>query len=355
MRIESSLRFRPFSHLPGSAALIPGSAWAVTSYPAKLEFENLNSHQTFSLDLSLTGLVDRFTLLQDLEKRAVLVFGTAKEGYLRLMITHRDKKLQVSVKRAPTAGVKIGDKLVKSKDVLTFSALEQHYLPPFIEHLSLGCHKAQDMELMRRRLLPEELIPFWFRLGQLTPKTSSAHEEGTLTLLHPLADLIYAEEKLKVLEPFLALFSAGFKGIFVPRLVDEDFQGIAPKLDEPSADVSPLTLLTEGAQLIRALFFLQKGISLSFLPCLPPDFHAGRLLNLHAAQLATIDMEWSKKNLRRLIIRPLQSKTVTLHFQKKIKTYRLRSSERDRGQTKLVSENVDLEKGKTLYLDHFEK
>ena len=355
MRIEIANRLRPYSHIPGAEALIPGSSWSLKAYPARLEFENLISRESKTFNLSLTGLMDNFTLVQDLEKRALIIFGSAKEGYIRLMVTHKDKELQIHAKRTPVSGITIGKKTLKPKEIYTIDVDQQGYLAPFVENLALGCHKAQDIDLMRRRLDLDELLPFWFRLGQLTPSTPCAHEEGTLTLLHPIADIIESNQKLDVLEPMAKLFSAGFSDLFVPRLIDEQYQGIAPLLETPSSDLSPLTLLTEGAQLIRSLFFQQKDTEMAFLPCLPPDFHAGRMLNVHAQSLLICDFEWSKKTLRRLVIRPLQSVQIQPIFQKKIKTYRLRTSTRERGETHKCTESLQLDKGKVYYLDHFEK
>ncbi len=355
MRIEIANRLRPYSHTPGVSALIPGSSWSLKAYPARLEFENLISRESKTFDLNLTGLMDNFTLVQDLEKRALILFGSAKEGYMRLMVTHKDKQLQIHAKRTPSAGISIGKKNLKPKDIYSIDVPEQGYLAPFVENLSLGCHKAQDIDLMRRRLDLDELLPFWFRLGQLTPSTPCCHEEGTLTLLHPIADLIEANQKLSVSELLTKLFSAGFSDLFLPRLIDEQYQGVAPHLEAPSSTLSPLTLLTEGAQLIRSLFFQQKEAEISFLPCLPPEFHSGRMLNVHAQNLLICDFEWSKKTLRRLIIRPLQSIQIQPIFQKKLKTYRFRTSTRERGETHKCSETLQLEKSKVYTFDHFEK
>jgi len=355
MKIEIDNRLSPYSHTPGAAALIPGSSWSMRAFPTRLEFENLISREKKAFDLELTGLMENFTLVQDLEKRALIFFGSAKEGYVRLMVTHKDKALQIHAKRTPASGITIGKRTLKPKELLTIAVSEQGFLAPFIENLALGCHKAQDMGLMRRRLELDEILPFWFRLGQLTPATPCVQEEGTLTLLHPIAERIAAKEKLTILEPFKQLFLAGFTDLFVPRLVDEQYQGIAPLLDSPSANLSPLTLLTEGAQLIRSIFFHQKETEMAFLPCLPPDLHAGRMLNIHAQSLLTCDMEWSKKTLRRLIIRPLKSIEIQPIFQKKIKTYRLRASGSDRGSTCKADETLQLKKGLAIWLDHFEK
>lgn len=354
MRIDSDLKFRPFSHVPGTGALIPGSCWALYAYPTRLVLKNLISGKEKSLDLSLTGPVKRFTLLQDLERRALLVFGTAEEGYFRLMLTHKEKKICILAKRIPAGGLEIGGERLKLKEMKQISVAEHNYLPPYVEHLSLGCHKAQDVDLMRRRLDLSEVLPLWFRIGQLTPPTLSAQKEGTLTLLPSIAQELEERDKMHVAKPFLELYLSGLSDIFVPRLIDEQFQGVAPKINAASSDLSPLALLSEGAQLIRLLFFHQKGNDISLLPCLPPELHAGRLINIHAGDVFTCDIEWSKKTLRRVVIRPLKNETVNLKLQRSIKTYRVRTSCRGKGEKVASNKPLSIKRGTPLFLDHFE-
>ncbi|MCB1117038.1 MAG: hypothetical protein KDK50_00500 [Chlamydiia bacterium] len=350
MRIEIASRMRPYSHVPGTAALIPGSSWSVKGYPTRLEFTNLITQKRLELDFCLTGLMENFTLVQDLEKRAVLLFGTAKEGYVRLMITHKENQLVIMTKRVPEGGLTIKGKKLGPRESLQIKVDEQGYLPPYVERISFGCHKAQDIELMHRRMEMDEILPFWFCLGQLTPPTPCSHEEGTLTLLKPIIEC----EKTEILKHFEKVFAAGFSDLFVPRLIDDQHQGVAPEIDVVSADLSPLTLLTEGAQLIRMMFFQQKGNELSILPCLHPDLHSGRLINGHAQNLLLFEMEWSKKRVQKLILRPLESGKVKLHLPNKIKSFRIRKSIKSRGEIHKADEMLDIEKGQPLFLDHFE-
>ena len=73
---------RPFSHLPGESSMLPKSSWSVTAYPTRVELENLGeAKEKISFLLELEGPIEGFTLMQDLERNFVRVFGTAKEGY----------------------------------------------------------------------------------------------------------------------------------------------------------------------------------------------------------------------------------------------------------------------------------
>jgi hypothetical protein len=138
---------------------------------------------------------------------------------------------------------------------------------------------------------------------------------------------------------------AGFSGILAPRLSD-GHQGIVPEGDYP---FSPLGLLTEGSKLIRSLFFEEKENIISFLPELPPAFHAGRMVSVQTSLGDEIDFEWSKKTLRRVVFRVNVSREVHLDLQSSIKSFRIGKKNRMPADKLLA-----LEAGKTLYLDRFQ-
>ncbi len=169
---------------------------------------------------------------------------------------------------------------------------------PFVMHckerLSLGNSKAQDWDLVKRRQDLTEILPIWLRLASLQPETPYKPTAGTLieTCAHC--------DKTEVVPAFLNLFNAGFRGILSPRLFDDDYQGLAPI----AADLS---FFKESGRLIRALFLQETDDTISLLPKLPPEFHSGRFLT------ETIDIEWTKKLLRRAIIRPSSFATKKTH------------------------------------------
>ncbi len=80
------------------------------------------------------------------------------------------------------------------------------------------------------------------------------------------------------------------------------YQGLMP-LERSQGNVSPLAFLTEGARLIRNHFIEEEPNGIKILPALPPECHAGRLINV-AIKGVNLDLEWSKKTIRRLILRP---------------------------------------------------
>lgn len=259
-------KLRPFSHVPGTRCLIPGTNKVVQAYPTKLLLDG----KEYPLD----GPVKQFTLCQDVERRCCVVFS---EKY-RLYIW-------------PNGEVK------KQKPPIVFQ-----------ERLFLGCTKKMEWEMMKRRCDMCEIFPLWFQLGQMEAK-------GSFSLLDECA-------QKRDVASFTKLFRVGFGSMMVPRRKDEDFLGLCE--DEVQGD--PAILLSEGFRIIRSLFLDGNQV----LPHLPPEFPSGKLLT------ETIDLEWTKKQIRRVFVR---SKTEPkLQFPKKIKRYRV------------------TKKGEMLYLlDRFEK
>lgn len=305
MHIKIAAKLRPFSHRPGIRCLIPYSTWEAQIFPAKIFFHNLASGQREELSIPLSGPVKGFTVLQDLEKGRIEVFGKTKEGYFRNFL---------------------------NADELSF--IQRQELPESQKRLSLGFHKKQDWDLIQRRGEMGEIFPFWLRLAELIPEIPLPEEPiGTSQLLR---------------QGHLALtFQAAFQGILCPRLQDENHLGLIPDI-EVDPMISPLGLLHEGARQIEALFFKDEDDTLSFLPKLPKEFHAGRFINLKTRHGDLIDMEWSKKELKKVIIRPASTRSIRLKLQSQIHSFRVQknsSSQRDQA--------LELQEGKTLYLDRF--
>ncbi|MGH2612381.1 MAG: hypothetical protein ACRDFB_04965, partial [Rhabdochlamydiaceae bacterium] len=96
------------------------------------------------------------------------------------------------------------------------------------------------------------------------------------------------------------------------------------------------------------LFKEQNGFS--FLPNLPPQFHAGRLVNLRTAHGDLVSIEWSKKWLKKVIIKPGETREVLLTLQKLFCSFRINKKIKHD-----VKNPLSLMVGKTLFLDRFEK
>ncbi len=322
MKIEITERIRPFSHTPGAACLIPGTGSILHAFPTLLK---IDSHE---IKLNLTGPIADFTLLQDLEKHCLFILGKAQEGYYRIRVEGSDSGFDVVVEKGPLTSVRL--------------EREVSFMPnKAVERLSLGCHKAQDWDLVQRRMDLREMLPPLFLLGQKIPLVPPQPLKGTARLLE------LPEERTLLAPALQAFFSAAFSKILVPRLVDDQHQGLAL---EEAVSGHPLYLVQQGAKMIRALFFKQNERRLAFLPALPLPLDSGKMIGIQAPGIGEIDFEWSKKLLRRVIIRPSTSGDVILELQKELKSFRSGKKQRQKG-----TEPLALHAGKTVVLDQFQK
>lgn len=297
MRIQITTKFRPFSHRPGIRSLIPYTTWEAQIFPTKVFLRDLKSGETKELAIEPTSR--KFTVMLDLEKGRLLVSG--KE--------------------------------------LSLESLEKHTLRPTKKRLFMGVHKKQDFEMIQRRCDMAEIFPLWLKASQLIPEVVMPSKTvGTMQLLE--------EGKLR------AFFQAGFQGMFCPRLKDENYLGLIPDFDPPKK-LCPIGLLHEGARQIEALFFFAEKNTWHFLPNLPKEFHAGRFVHLETPEGDELDMEWSKKQLKKVIIRPNTTREIQLSLKKGLKTFRVRKSLRQRGES--AKGTISLKAGQTLYLDRFMK
>lgn len=329
MNISIAERLRPFQHVAGTKVLLPGTALRATIYPSLILFHDVtcaDPRLVAEVPLTIHGPVQDFTVQQDLEKGCLLVWGFAASGYFRYTLSYNDgvhcsfekggESFKVDIH---TAAVAIGK----------------------TSRLSLGNHKAQDWSLVGRRKDLKEVFPAWLRLGQLLP-TGESSGTGTVELLTACREV----ERLELVPRFQDLFAAGFEGILSPRLSDTQHQGFG--LSSANPEDSPLVLLTEGAKLIQSLFVDQEGDVLAILPKLPPEFHSGRLVDYTWNSKGTLDLEWTKKFLRRMVLRAEVDATVHLRFQKALNRFRLN------GNYLSVNQPITIEAGKLYVFDRFE-
>ena len=276
LRIKIGARLRPYSHIPGMVCLLPGTTTRMTVYPTKIVYDDLSGAfpvKVKEVDFARTGPVQGFTVQQDLERGRVSVWGHAQEGY--------------------------------------FQFIEEGKAPEQIERLSLGSHKAQDQALVQRRLDFTEIFPLWFQLGQMLPPLTEKAFEGSLVLLDDCQKTIASNKPETILTAFEKVYLAGFEGLLSPRLNDEDYQGLGVSPASTNS-ASPLWLLKKGTELIRSLFINFSGEKLTLLPALPPQFHSGRLLGARLEGIGTLDMEWSKKEMRRCVIHCSQTTEIAI-------------------------------------------
>ena len=315
MKIAIAQKLRPFSHTPGMACLIPGTCSIIEAFPTFLRFHN------FEYAIDVKGPVKGFTLLQDLEKNCVFIFGKPQEKFYRFRLV------------ASEGGFTLFSE--KTKERHFFAAPIEFYIPPIWERLSLGSHKAQDWDLVTRRFDLKEILPVLFGLGQKIPLIAPQPFIGTGRLLNA-----------NHLENFCRV---AFSQILIPRLKDEQHLGLVPNT---SVSGNPCFLLQEAVKLIRSLFFFQNERRLDFLPT--TLFAEGRFNRIQAAGVGEIDLEWASQRIRRVVIRASQSGEVVLKFSKEVRAFRTTSSVSIKGKKTLRDEPLVLVSGNTYCLDNFQ-
>lgn len=321
MNIRIAQPLRPYSHTPGAACLIPGTTCEMEAYPTLLRIGSL------AIRLQLTGPVEGFTLEQDLPRRCVWVYGKAKEGYYRLRLEATDAGFHLYVEKG---NLTINDRPCKPKDRLHFPAEFAFALKTDLEILSFGNYKSQDWDEVQKRSDLREILPVLFYLGQLIPPLPPQPLTGTARLLET--------------PNLLAFFKAAFTKILIPRLVDDQHQGLIP--DEP-APGNRHFLLQEGAKRLRSLFFIQNERRIQLLPALPPSLDAGKMGNIKATGIGTFDLEWTKKTLRRVTLHATTSGEVIFDL-KATKSFRT-----NKKATHKATEPLLIQAGKTYHLDRF--
>ena len=357
MRIQCAQRYRPFSHLPGTLFLLPATSIRLQIFPTHIRADDLSGAVPVhigSLSVDLKGPVEKFTVMQDLERREISIWGEAANGFMRYRIKGGPhNQILFLFDKLPNKEFK------ESKPYTLQGSFIEAESSAFVrqsllqERLSFGNHKAQDWELIKRRADFAEIFPLWHALGQMTLHSAGTHW-GTATLLDECRALIAAHRPEKIFFGFQRLWLAGFESALSPRLIDTDFQGILSPSVLLNEGSSPLQLLSEGYQLIRSLFIDEAANGISLLPELPPAFHCGRLLH---AQLpsGTIQMEWTKKMMRRMVFASITSGKLRFHFCRGEKSCRVRRSFSDPGTLYASGAELQVEPGSTYWLDRFMK
>lgn len=346
MQISVADRFRPFSHLPGTYFLLPGTSLRFQIFPALLRIHDLAKQEPrliTEIPLNIIGPVSDFTIMQDLEKGLLKIWGHSGAGFFRYLIAPSNT--------SPGFAITIEQFPGKMMDYPDYSKTSDFHCV-LTDRLSLGNSKAQDWELIRRRNDLKEILPLWFRLGQFLPLSKSLPQEMG-SLLHICQEVIQSHARTEIYSAFTNLFLAGFEGGLSPNLIDERYQGFhLPPLNKRE---SALSLLTEGASLIKQLFLQEEENNIHILPVLPSEFSCGRLVQTKCGAKGVVDLEWSKHLLRRMIFSSNFEGQLNFHFQKELKRFRLRKTPQDRGVILHCNEPLNVHAGQCYYFDRLEK
>jgi hypothetical protein len=372
MKITIAERFHPFSHRPGTVCPLPLSTWQATIYPTRIILSKIDApSHSFILDLALQGPVKEFTVELELEKGIIRVFGFMGKKSIRYEIRRHTDGILFTFEKIPTPslqcnllGKALSYQLVEKEPLLIPVPPEMTTVTIPTTRLSLGMHKAQDWEMVLRRFDLREILPILMRLGATIPSTATVQQpSGTLQLLHAFESACAARNKLEATASCEQWLRTSFTGILVPTLNDTLFQGILPSSAPVSENTSVLPHLIEGSRLVRSLFFEEtqgpcEKTQWEILPCLLPAFAAGRLLNLSTQHLDTLSIEWSKHQLKKMIIHTSQQRLQSLKFPKEIRSFRLRTSLKEKGKVYHLEGGcieLPLPAHTQLFLDCFKK
>ncbi len=367
MRISIAERLRPFSHVPGISTILPGRGYQIQIFPCLIRLYHVNKGLPFlltELSLNFKGPVEQFTVCNDLEKGRLTVSGKTAEGWMRyhLISAQRHEGVRLFVDRAPLNGFLVEEEgrrhVLCDKewiDLLEASFPFEPFQIPLCDRLSLGSHKAQDWELIKRRFNLTEILPLVHRLGQLVPATSKVpFPEGTLNLLEDCRQSFTQDRPERGQEKWRHFLLGCFNNLLVPQLKDNHYQGLVSVQSLDLLDISPLLLLSEAARLIRELFVQHKENTLWILPYLLPSLPFGRLLDVPLEGGGWISLEWTKKTIRRLVLYAGHDQEMVLRFRHDVRQYRLRQHMRDKGERKSSSSLLILQKNCHYFFDNFQ-
>lgn len=322
MKITIANRYRPFSLIPGTSVPLPGTPFAFSIFPTEITILNLITNDSLTKKLPINGPVNNFAIFLDLEKCKITVQGNSPTGFFRYSILQQPDHISLKWKNG------------SSESILPYTST---YIFQNPERLHLGSDKKQDWDLIRRRQDMSEIFPIWFALGQTYKNfPCPAPKNGAADLL--------STDSLPM------LFKAGFHGILTPQLSDPLHQGIITS----SGSGSPIGLLPLGADLIRSLFITQDSNTINILPNTPPEFHCGRFTGLLLDGIGSLDMEWTKKLIRRIVVRITTGGTIVFNFRHAIRM-RIRRGENDHGTIISTEQPIETVTGERILFDRFEK
>ena len=325
MKIAITEKIRPFSHTPGIRIPIPNSHFVLQAFPALFRIEGIAD-----FPLHVTGPIQEFTAQLDLEKQAIWIWGVAKEGHYRFKIEMCHEGIALQIDRCPKEGIRIQDKCYLRKSQVLLYPIASDIEKKRVEKLFLGVHKAQDWDLVWRRMDLKEIAPALFLLGQYAPKAQEA--------TGAVADLLK--------DSFPLFVSAAFSDLLVPRVYDLDYQGIASN-QEGGGD--PFSLLERSYRKMRGDLLQQANGVISILPHLPKEWDAGRATNLCVEELGDLDLEWSRSLIRKMMLRAKKVGRPVFHFSNAIRRYRLNGKWIERG------EEIQIEAARVYLFDQFQK
>jgi hypothetical protein len=353
--IQIKSKLKPFSTTPGVEIPLVQAGLTLKIYPTFIEVfkEGISKRQ---LTLQFPELTESFVASLDLYKGWIEVQLQFKKSTLHYLLLLENNELVLDLRRTPKNSISytFEDKSFGSlskNERLVLIRIQEVFSPSPLELLSLGGHKKQHLESMKERRDFIELAPHLFLMGQYAKKSHLELNQGNFVYLKSAYDQRDKKNHHLILSELEPLLNTGFSSFFVPHVEDPFHWGYStPKvhLDRPS----PFSLLRELYLLFRSFFIQSEDKALYLLPHLPPLFHCGRLIHVQQGGLH-LDIEWSKKMIKKVYIRSNKEQTLKLHFQNPIQECRIRLENKPT-QFKNKS-SFTFEKFKTYIIDRFEK
>lgn len=366
--IEITQKFRPFSHQPGIHIPFPLLQLVFVVHPSKIEVMDWRAQpkELMTFKFKFKSPCKKMTAMVDLPKQKIEIHLLLEDNFAQMTLNYDDKKqhftlsldrykeddLNFEVSRPNKISV-IRRKLTKKKPLILFKDLEAK-MPKGVELLSLGCHKKQEIEKIFYRQDLREFLPLWYLWGQFcTVKPDYTHKEGHLVFLNFLQEKMEKKEHDQLSLYLNNIARSAFMPMMVPQLEDFKHWGFfLPRLS--SSSTSPWLLLAELYQLVRQMFIFSKDHDYHVLPHLPEELHCGKLVKAKEHNL-TFHLEWTKKTIRRMILFASKNETIHLHFQNKVKRFRLKLGRDDKGNIYENHAEFVLKKNKTYFFDCFEE
>ncbi len=353
MQIKIKEKFKIISHDLGASFLILNTSYYVKIYPGLLIFKDLSCDRTFQFFFKFQGPVKDFTILQNLFNGTLEVNFHSKDGYIAYQVLVKEKDVYLYFDKITKDHLEIEfDKVTKIR------SKEKIKLPISVicetkpeEYLFFGIHKKPDIYLIRKRENLQEILPFIFLYSQFFLNVQYNCCLRKNCLLKEIEKNIQKKEKQNLYESVLKAFKVHFWGAFVPRMNDEEYQNIAAFFN---TDLNPFCIFIKFYHLIKNMIIDQNSNELFILPCLPPQFHHARAVNIKTLN-GNIDIEWSKKLLKKAIFKPEKDVSLKLILQSQIKTFRIRSNKNEKGQIFKNNDEIFFKKDISYLLDKFKK
>jgi len=299
----------------------------IVIFPTQIEIEGKKI-------LLLKGFVEKFQAFLDLKRGVIEVRGFVEDTFFNYEIRAQNSQIKL-----------IGKKGIRSR----LLAKTKSFHPLKGEKLHFGVHKKQLIERIFERNELTETLPLWFQLAQAFPPV----KDQKVALFDHLEKLKKQKNHDLIGKELTLLFCFLFPNRLVPKSEDILHFGFSWKFVTKRKDFAFL-LLQKSKTFIRSLFIEEGKQSLHILPHLLPEFVFGRFDEVETS-LGSLDIRFSKKKPFSVSFQPKQTKAISLHFPKNIKSCRIRESKKQKGTRAPLPLTILFEKEKTYLIDRFEK